>query len=69
MYTKYSLLSCYILLLLFQFSFSLTCEKVASLPKDFDTLLPNHHKLVRAHLANYFFLYIPIVLAFSLAGL
>ena len=56
MYTKYSLLSCYILLLLFQFSFSLTCEKVASLPKDFDTLLPNHHKLVRAHLANYFFL-------------
>lgn len=32
------------------------CEKVANLPKDFESLLPNYTKLNRFHLLNYFFL-------------
>src|SRR5689334_16123258 len=35
---------------------TLTCDKVASLPKDFDLLLPDNQKLKKIHLSDYFFL-------------
>ena len=53
---KYSYVYLVIFLLIYRYANSLTCDKVASLPPNFDTLLPNHHKLYRAHLTNYFFL-------------
>ena len=34
----------------------MSCNKVATLPPEFDILLPNHNKLKRAHLSNYFFI-------------
>lgn len=53
---KYSYVYLVIFLLIYRYANTLTCDKVASLPPNFDTLLPNHHKLYRAHLTNYFFL-------------
>ena len=45
-----------LILLLLSKSKELTCDKVASLPKDFETLLPNYKNLPKVHIYNYFFL-------------
>ena len=37
-------------------SSELTCDKVATLPKEFENLLPNYQYLPKVHLFNYFFL-------------
>ena len=42
--------------LLIKNSLSLTCDKVAVLPKNFENLLPNYEKLPRVHIYNNFFL-------------
>ena len=44
-----------LILLLLSKSKELTCDKVASLPKDFETLLPNYKNLPKVHIYNYFF--------------
>ena len=41
---------------LFSFGLSQSCDQVATLPKDFSLLLPQYEKLKRIHLLNYFFL-------------
>ena len=44
-----------ILSLLISKSSELTCDKVATLPKEFDNLIPNYQYLPKVHLFNYFF--------------
>ena len=51
-----SILSLLILFVTISFCLSLNCDTVASLPSDFETLLPNYDKLQRLHIQNYFFL-------------
>ena len=43
-------------LLLMQYSFCSSCEKVAELPEAFGILLPDHEKLKQIHINNYFFI-------------
>ena len=46
----------FLIILTLKISLQLTCDKVASLPKNFDNLLPNYQLLPRVHIFNYFFL-------------
>jgi len=51
-----SIIAILILFFAVQTTFSLNCDTVASLPDDFNTLLPQYDKLNRIHLQNFFFI-------------
>ena len=46
----------FLIIISLKITIQLTCDKVASLPKDFENLLPNYQFLPRVHIFNYFFL-------------
>ena len=52
----FSLFFWLMILNLFSFGSSQSCDQVATLPKDISLLLPQYEKLKRIHLLNYFFL-------------
>ena len=47
---------CWLLYVLPSITQCLSCNKVATLPNEFDVLLPQHNALKRVHVSNYFFI-------------